>query len=81
MQRNKVVISGPIFYNLFDTLGTQKYWLLLKGGCCSEVTYVIEKLKIGLQNIDRCRRAGYCWIGLLDCSIWIAIQFGGLDCD
>jgi len=23
----------------------------------------------------------YCWIGLLDCSIQIAIQFGGLDCD
>jgi len=25
--------------------------------------------------------AGYCWIGLLDCSIRIAIQFGGLDCN
>ncbi len=25
--------------------------------------------------------AEYCWIGLLDCSIRIAIQFGGLDCD
>jgi len=23
---------------------------------------------------------GYCWIGLSDCSIRIAIQFGGLDC-
>ncbi len=26
-------------------------------------------------------QAGYCWIGLLDCSIRIAIQFSGLDCD
>jgi len=25
--------------------------------------------------------AGYCWIGLQDCSIWIAIQFARLDCD
>jgi len=25
--------------------------------------------------------SGYCWIGLLDCSIRIAIEFGGLDCD
>ncbi len=24
---------------------------------------------------------GYCWVGLLDRSIWIAIQFRGLDCD
>jgi len=25
--------------------------------------------------------SGYCWIGLLDCLTWIAIKFGGLDCD
>jgi len=25
--------------------------------------------------------AGCCWIGLMDCPIQIAIQFGGLDCD
>ncbi len=25
--------------------------------------------------------SGYCFIGLLDCSIRIAIQFSGLDCD
>ncbi len=28
-----------------------------------------------------CLYAGYCWIGLLDCSIRIAIWFSGLDCD
>ncbi len=33
-------------------------------------------------NLDKAMlHAGYCWIGLLDCSIRIAIQFGGLDCD
>jgi hypothetical protein len=41
--------------------------------CIHGYTHIIG----GIAN----KQAGYCWIGLLDCSIRIAIQFSWLDCD
>ena len=72
MKNTKIISTLFVITVIFNTFVRYNHEMyMIKYAKPNQTTYFVR------YNRD----PGYCWIGLMDCSIQIAIQFGGLDWD